>query len=394
MAVKKQSNLNQLFAVEMANKKALESAPGLRFLLVVDDNKEQRDYVLKCLGDSYPILQAVSSQKALEIMKVSPVDLVLISTELPNNEGVELLARLRVDPQTQNLPIMFMAPEEKKVQALLDGADDCLASPFVPEELVARVRILARIRSYQLRLENELRAARKIQQSLLPPDTTEFEGGRFEFLYHPCDELSGDFVDLITYPDGLFVYLADVTSHGAAAAQVTYLVRSLIREVMRNGGERLTPAEILVRAGSRFKELGLDQWVGITALKLNLATRELAVAQANAPMPFLLSGGESHPVAAKPSPIFGDGSVQLSLEAHNAHVTLKPGDAIFMYTDGAYEFSIGGGHRPYGERRLTELFKHANGANWRSSVMHGLTKVNGSDQFADDVTVGRLSIET
>jgi DNA-binding response OmpR family regulator len=74
-------------------------------------------------------------------------DLILLDQMLPDVDGVEICRRLRAEPRTKRVPIIFLtarAGEESRVRGLAAGADDYVVKPFSMQELVLRVRGLLR----------------------------------------------------------------------------------------------------------------------------------------------------------------------------------------------------------------------------------------------------------
>jgi signal transduction histidine kinase/DNA-binding response OmpR family regulator/serine phosphatase RsbU (regulator of sigma subunit)/anti-sigma regulatory factor (Ser/Thr protein kinase) len=112
-------------------------------VLVVDDNADMRDYVVSLLDDTYTVRVAGDGQEALDLVRVHPPDLVLTDVMMPHLDGLELLAALRGDPATADIPVVMLsarAGEEATVEGLEAGADDYLVKPFSARELLARVR--------------------------------------------------------------------------------------------------------------------------------------------------------------------------------------------------------------------------------------------------------------
>jgi serine phosphatase RsbU (regulator of sigma subunit) len=393
VAIVKKSSLGNLFAIELHNKKVLEKKSRAHFVLVVEEGSEQREQIRSILSEEFTVLLSANVQHAIDLLRVHKVAVIVSSNQVSKADGTGLIELVRADAQLRDFPILVLATPESRLQVLKDGADDCIALPYQVEELAIRVRNLSQAHSYKVKLENELRSARKIQQALLPADRVTFAGGRFEFLYQPCDELSGDFLDLIPIPSGYFIYVADVTSHGAAAAQVTYLVKSLFREAVRADGELLSPAELIYKISVRFLEFGLDYWVGITALKFNVETHEVWVAQTNSPMPLLLTKEKAQMISSDPVPTFGQDIIALELEKVNTRLILGEGESIYIFTDGSFEFDVMGTNRSFGERQLFKLLKKFHGNAWRSRVLDELKHIHGSSNFPDDISIGCLTID-
>ena len=120
-------------------------------ILVVDDTAQNRrlmEAVLSPLG--HDVLSAASGREALDLITAEPPDLVLLDIVMPEMDGYEVCRTLRADPTTQMLPIIMLTSsgDQDKVGAIDAGADDFIARPFDPHELLARVRSLLRIKEY------------------------------------------------------------------------------------------------------------------------------------------------------------------------------------------------------------------------------------------------------
>src|SRR5215475_51294 len=117
-------------------------------VLIVEDERDIRDLILLHLQrDGYQVTTAGSGEDALLQVKQSPPDLVLLDLMLPGMSGLEVCRRLRQEPTTAGLPILMLTAkvdEVDRVVGLEMGADDYVAKPFSPKELVARVRAVLR----------------------------------------------------------------------------------------------------------------------------------------------------------------------------------------------------------------------------------------------------------
>jgi PAS domain S-box-containing protein len=131
---------------------ALEGSPTRSRVLVVDDNADMRSYLASLLSDEYLVAVAPDGRRALELIRERPPDLVISDVMMPVLDGFELLAELRSQPQTQQVPVIMLsarAGEEGTIEGLRAGADDYLIKPFSARELLARVSAnleLARLR--------------------------------------------------------------------------------------------------------------------------------------------------------------------------------------------------------------------------------------------------------
>ncbi len=111
-------------------------------ILVADDNRDMRDYLLALLGWRFKVITAENGRQALGEIARSRPDLVLTDVMMPEMDGLELLSALRRNPATQGIPVIMLsarAGEEARIEGIDAGADDYLSKPFSARELVARV---------------------------------------------------------------------------------------------------------------------------------------------------------------------------------------------------------------------------------------------------------------
>lgn len=121
---------------------------GMKTILVVDDEEhivELISYNLENTG--YAVVKADCGEKALEKLKNTPIDLVLLDWMLPGMDGIEVLKQIRRSPLWKKMPIILLTAkndEISKVVGLEVGADDYLGKPFSVHELLARIKALLR----------------------------------------------------------------------------------------------------------------------------------------------------------------------------------------------------------------------------------------------------------
>jgi signal transduction histidine kinase len=113
-------------------------------VLIVDDvpkNLQVVGTMLRTAG--YAVMPATSGPRALEGVRVQLPDLILLDLMMPEMDGLEVCRRLKADPLTQEIPIMFLTASnemEHLVQGFEAGAVDYVTKPFNAPELLARVR--------------------------------------------------------------------------------------------------------------------------------------------------------------------------------------------------------------------------------------------------------------
>jgi signal transduction histidine kinase len=117
------------------------TSPSAR-ILIVDDNADMRDYLVRLLGKQWHVDTAPDASVALEQIERTAPDLVLADVMMPGMDGFGLLRLLRDNPRSCGLPVMLLsarAGEEASEEALRAGADDYVIKPFSARELIARV---------------------------------------------------------------------------------------------------------------------------------------------------------------------------------------------------------------------------------------------------------------
>ena len=113
-------------------------------LLVVDDDARLRELLRRYLSENgFRVSVAADAADARANLAGFAFDLVVLDVMMPGENGIDLTRALRAQGQPQRLPILLltaMAEPEDRVNGLEQGADDFLAKPFEPRELVLRIR--------------------------------------------------------------------------------------------------------------------------------------------------------------------------------------------------------------------------------------------------------------
>lgn len=108
-------------------------------ILVVDDEAPIRNLVAAVLADDgYLLDTAPSALDALDRISRHAPDLILLDVMMPGMDGLELLAVLRADPRTSDIPVVIMSAAYTRKDAV-PGADDLLPKPFDLADLLAVV---------------------------------------------------------------------------------------------------------------------------------------------------------------------------------------------------------------------------------------------------------------
>ena len=114
-------------------------------ILIVDDEAALQNMVKEILAQAgYDTASALTCAQALERFQAAPPDAVLLDVNLPDGDGFSLLGKLR---ENGDVPVLFLSArdeDEARLRGLGLGADDYITKPFLPQELLLRLRSVLR----------------------------------------------------------------------------------------------------------------------------------------------------------------------------------------------------------------------------------------------------------
>ena len=136
--------------------------PGI---LVVDDNPNNLEVISETLTKAgFEVAVAIDGESALEQLQYHLPELILLDVMMPGISGYETCKRLKSDPATYDIPIIFMtalSDTEHKVKGFSLGAVDYITKPFQQDEVLARVRVQLQIRNLTRTLEDQNRILKR-----------------------------------------------------------------------------------------------------------------------------------------------------------------------------------------------------------------------------------------
>ena len=143
------------------------AAKDAALILVVDDEPSNVDVLcdlLEALG--YRTVGAGSGEAALALARDRAPDLVLLDVMMPGVDGLEACRRLKADPATASIPVVFvtaLSDAEDRARGIDAGGDDFLTKPFSRPVLVARIRSLLRLKAARDELAESYRRLRELE---------------------------------------------------------------------------------------------------------------------------------------------------------------------------------------------------------------------------------------
>ena len=252
------------------------------------------------------------------------------------------------------------------------------------------------------RMKGDLETAAKIQESLLPQVPPDVAGVSFAWAFKPCDELAGDIFNVFLLDEKeVGLYLLDVSGHGVVAALLSVVLSrilspapsppSVLKQCSAGSEDRLLPpAEVAERLNRQFPmDPVTRQYFTLLYGMLNPETREFRYVSAGHPGPVYLSG-TAEPVILEVSgfPIgFFEG---VHYEEHS--VAMKPGDRLYLYSDGVTE-ALNRKGQEFGKERLIRALDQSRSGPLKESVASLLETIEEccDARLEDDISV--LAIE-
>lgn len=209
------------------------------------------------------------------------------------------------------------------------------------------------------RMEEELKIAKQIQESLIPQTYPEIPGLAFASYYEAQTETGGDYLDFIVLDDkNLALVIADVSGHGVGACMVMSMIRTLIRSYAPYIRD---PKEILCRINETlYQDTPSNIYATLFYALYQTETRRLVFASGGHNPAILYHPGKKEPRSLKA------GGMAAGLMAgtyfkpliQNYAITLEPGEILIQYTDGITE-AMNPQKEEYGMDRLLDAVKRS-----------------------------------
>ena len=320
-------------------------------ILVVDDEPDLEHLVRQRMrrdvrAGHYEFVFAYNGVEALEVLNADPdIDMVLSDINMPRMDGLTLLEQMpQVDPDLRAVIVSAYGDMKNIRTAMNRGAFDFVTKPIDFQDL--RVTIERTLEHLQLwreavasrdklvALQNELRVAHEMQQSILPKVFPNKPGYQIFGNMEPAREVGGDFFDIINLEnDRVGLAIADVSDKGVPAALFMMSSRTLMKGAAIG---RSSPAEVLSEVNSLLQEDNdAAMFVTVFYAEYNPANGVLSYANGGHNPPVLVHADGSSTVLPQTNGIAL--GIMPDVEYEQNSVTLSSGDALVLYTDGVTE---------------------------------------------------------
>ena len=375
-------------------------------ILLVDDhevNLELLEAYLELSGIPMNIYKAYTCAEAYMCIEQVGLDLILLDVMLPDGSGYDVCRHLKGFRLYQNIPVIILTAlndKQSMLEGLKAGADEFLTKPVDSHELVLRVKNLLKMKTIAndlderyRQLHNELAIATELQKSFLPQKVPVYAGLDITVLYKPSSFIGGDFYDFLPIDaQHLGVLICDVKGHGVASAMITATIKFQLHDLE---GYYREPAALLTQLNKRleqfFSSTANDYFVTAFYGVLDMETWNFCYSSAGHNSPCLSDWAEV-------SFLENEQGLPLGVFSQTAYdqqqVTLRPGQQLFLYTDGIFELELQG-RAARSCSSLQDLFAEQEDITLKNilQLQRQIEQYAASQQIADDINYITIRID-
>jgi sigma-B regulation protein RsbU (phosphoserine phosphatase) len=393
------------------------STTGTPLVLIVDDNPKNLQILGNYLqNEGYQVEFALDGNSALDWIKRTEFDLVLLDIMMPGMDGFEVCKIIKNDQVRQKIPVIFLTAKvdtESIVKGFDLGAVDYVIKPFNQRELIARVKTQIEIKRGRDEIARNLKVieyknklikysiqyAHTIQAAVLKAS---MNGSNFfpeQFcLILPKDIVSGDFYWFHRIDNKLLAGVFDCTGHGIPGAFMSMLGVTLLNEtVVRE--KIIEPHLILNRLREKIIE-ALGQKGIISEVKdgmdgsiisYDLKNKTLVYSGAFNPMYLIRDNKIIEFMGDRMTLSYQDTILDFS----HQEIKTKPDDLIYLFTDGFVDQFGGQEEKKFLRTKFREVLlkNHKNPlAVQKEMLLDTYLKWKGKEEQVDDITVVGLKL--
>ena len=314
-------------------------------ILLVDDMAVNRKLIKAVLNDMQGIdfYDAEDGFQAIKEVEDNDIDLIILDLMMPGKDGFEVLKELKEDINYKEIPIVVysgMDNIDSINQALELGAYDYFTKPLTMQQIkfIVPAKVKNALESYVHRKELvrmhekvklELMLASVFQQTLM----SSYQQGILADMhgkYLPCEEIGGNFYECVQFADCMWFIMADVSSHGVAAAMISSMIKVEFNHCI---GRISCPAEVLQHMNDTFYNMMKGDY-SLTAFIGKVEAGSLTYANADHiyPVIYKKSTDSVTVISMKDAPIGVVGEAEYTVQS----IKVGKDDIIFLYTDGLF----------------------------------------------------------
>ncbi len=387
-------------------------------ILIVDDSEDIRVLLRRILVKAgYDVAEATGAEEALSRAEALRPDLILLDIVMPGMDGFTVCEELGRKALLADVPVVFLSARSDtadKVRGLEVGGADYITKPFDKAEVLARVenqlkirrltcelkRSNAKLTEKQAVLDEDLKAAAGIQQSLLPRTVPDISNLAIAWKFMPSHVIGGDIFNVFRLDeDHVGMYMIDVSGHGVPSALITVSVSQVLQpnsgrvtkeRTYEAPGYRITsPGRVMEALDREYPIERFGRYFTIVYLIINTRTGTVMYSNAAHPIPLIMRGNETLEPLDKGGTIIGlDGRIPFEEEEK----VLGKGDKVILFTDGVVEYRNNSGEF-FGENRFYSLLydlRNEGIEDLLDAVVAAIEDFGEGAEFQDDITLVAL----
>lgn len=257
-------------------------------ILIVDNDSISTILLHKLLErESYNVITLTSTKNLLPIIEEKRPDLIFLDVNLPEEKGSEICKFLKSNLSTATIPILFMSSDldlKTKTEWFHAGGSDYVTKPFIPCEVITRVKTNLQLREAQKSLAkmilSNISTLRFDNNIISLPDPKEIPDANFA-CYHQITGYSGGFYDVIKTGEHIFDYIhADVCGQNIEKHKI-HQIKTLINQncnIVNNPSETLSMVNSVIPA-----LLSQGQFLSITWIRIDRQIQKVSLINAGQP---------------------------------------------------------------------------------------------------------------
>ena len=385
-------------------------------VLFVDDESDLLVSYELILRKNFNVHTAESGEEGIKkIEDDGPFATVVADYNMPGMNGIEFLSEVK---KLSPYSVRIILTSSDDVRTAADAVNETnifrfLTKPITHEKL--RLAIDASVEQYRLimaeqelnrklkeayeQIKEDLRAAARVQQHLLPKKNLDLSGISFDAIFIPSEFLSGDNYSYFKLDSNhIGFYLLDVSGHGIPAAMNSFALSNylttntqkdtplMVYDNELSDYKIIPPDKVLEKLNERFMTSGRNiNYFTMVYGVINLTKRTLSIVHAAHPPSFLIkSSGEVKTLGARNFPL----GVFPDAEFRTEYYDVEPGDRLLIYSDGVTECKNQEGEL-FSENRLEEFLVN-NKSNPSQDIIKDLENTlrnwHVEESFQDDLT--------
>lgn len=330
-------------------------------ILIIDDNIVNITLAKTILElEGFTIYTSNNGTDGRALARELKPNLILLDIDMPEEDGFITCHKLKNDPNTRFIPVIFLSgckDVDMKLKGLSMDVLDYITKPFEPKELIARVKLYIRLFRNELRLlQYQMESLKNISldhnEKFIKPE--EMPNAKFQVFNLPLMDLGGDFYDVVELVNGVYGYFcSDVCGHDASASLTTASFHTLIHQ---NASILYSPETTFQIMNKILLEtIPEEKYLSAVYLKLNRNNLSAQIISAGHTPVIILPKNHNPYVLELTGDLLG---LFDTVSFDEISIEVNERDRIFLYSDGVIEKYKGAGRdRNSGLNRFLQLIK-------------------------------------